>query len=51
MERLTRKEAEKLCRDIIAPELGKMEIPKDLFKESVDQLLAEFNGKLDKDVH
>lgn len=39
---ITRKEAERLVRSIISPHLGNL--PPNLFKDSVDQLMEEING-------
>ena len=41
---ITRKEAEKVCRSIIASQRGSADIPPNLFKDSVDQLMEEING-------
>ncbi len=43
-ESITREEAEKICRSVIANHLGE-NIPENLFKDSVDQLMEEINGK------
>ena len=41
-ESITRKEAEKIVRSILKGRLGTL--PKNIFKDSVNQLLEEING-------
>ena len=48
--RLTRVEAEKLCRKVISPHLGES-LPSNLFKESVELLLEEVNGLEEREIH
>lgn len=40
---ITRKDAEKMCREIISKHLGE-ELPDNLFQDSVNQLMEEING-------
>ena len=41
---ITRKEAESLCRAVISKHTGE-NMPENLFKNSVDQLMGEINGE------
>ncbi len=41
-ESITRKEAEKIVRNILRKNLG--DLPENIFKESVDMLMEEVNG-------
>ena len=45
---LTRKDAEKICREIISSHLGE-ELPDNLFQDSVNELMEEINGAEVKD--
>lgn len=40
---ITRKEAEKICRQIISNHLGE-NLPENLFQDSVNELMEEING-------
>jgi len=44
MTLITRKEAEKVVRGILQAEYGNKEFAPNLFKDSVDQLMKEYNG-------
>ena len=42
-DKITREEAEKICRQIIRPHLGR-NLPDNLFQDSVNELMEEING-------
>jgi len=47
-DKITRAEAEKLCRQIIRPHLGR-NLPENLFQDSVNELMEEINGVTSKE--
>jgi hypothetical protein len=48
-QKITRKEAEQIVRQVLRGKLGEVPFEKDLFKNSVEELLLEVNGPEDKD--